>query len=149
MGSGTNMLPCGNIMFSNRFIPALFVWLCAMAVHGQCTVPGNLNLLNRSSNHIKVGFTSSATYHQVSYGTLSFNPGSGSQSAWITAKVYQANGLEASTGYDFYVRDSCSNGSVSAWSPYFAQSTLCGVAVIPWFESFDQACLTAGHEPPL
>jgi|TARA_B110000091_G_scaffold36910_1_gene39611 PKD repeat protein len=142
MGSGTNMLPCGNIMFSNRFIPALFVWLCAMAVHGQCTVPGNLNLLNRSSNHIKVGFTSSATYHQVSYGTLSFNPGSGSQSAWITAKVYQANGLEASTGYDFYVRDSCSNGSVSAWSPYFAQSTLCGVAVIPWFESFDQEAFT-------
>ncbi|MBT6234101.1 MAG: hypothetical protein HOI44_05545, partial [Flavobacteriales bacterium] len=88
-------------MFIKRFVPLLFVWLYAISMQGQCTVPGNLNLLNRSSNHIKVGFTSSATYHQVSYGTLSFNPGSGSQSAWITAKVYQANGLGASTGYDF------------------------------------------------
>lgn len=135
-------LPCHGIMFIQRFIPALFVWLYALSMQGQCAVPTSASLFNRSNSHIKISFSSSATYHQVSYGTLSFNLSNGNPSAWFTGLSFQANGLEASTGYDFYVRDSCSNGSVSAWSPYYANSTLCGVAVMPWFESFDQDAFT-------
>ena len=107
-----------------------------------CSLPSTVSLASRTTTSITISYASSAGYHQVEYGTLGFVVGNGNRSSWVSATTFLASGLEPSTGYDFYVRDSCSDGSVSAWTPYYATSTLCGVAVIPWFENFDQDQMT-------
>ena len=115
----------------------LGLWFSSAELHA-CNIPGNVSMSNRSGTSITINFSSSAPFHQVEYGTMGFAIGNGNRSTWASSTTFQATSLEPSTGYDFYVRDSCSDGTVSNWTSYYATSTLCGVALLPWFENFDQ-----------
>ena len=114
-----------------------------------CSTPSSVALASRTTNSITISYSASGAFHQIEYGTLGFALGNGQRSAWVTSPTFAANGLEPSTGYDFYVRDSCTDGSVSSWTPYYATSTLCGVAELPWFENFDQDQMTPQPAWPL
>src|SRR5690606_10430025 len=46
--------------------------------------------------------------------------------------------LRPSTGYEFYARQDCGDGDLSAWSGPFSFTTLCGiVTTFPYTENFD------------
>ncbi|MGA0818372.1 MAG: hypothetical protein ACO3PE_05535, partial [Schleiferiaceae bacterium] len=105
-----------------------------------CTTPSTLSLVTRTASSITVSVTPGNPFHQLEYGPLGFTPGSGTKTPWYTGLTRTVTGLSGSTGYDFYVRDSCANGQKSAWTSYHGYSTTCGTpATIPWFENFDQS----------
>ena len=109
----------------------------------QCANAPGLSSVSRTASSIGVVTPSNSAFHQIEYGPLGFVPGSGTLSPWFAGSSYTASGLSGSTGYDFYVRDSCSNGSKSPWSSYFGYATTCGSpASIPWVENVDQIHFT-------
>lgn len=109
----------------------------------QCANAPGLSSVSRTASSIGVATPSNSPFHQLEYGPLGFVPGSGTLSPWFAGSAYTVSGLSGSTGYDFYVRDSCSNGSKSPWSSYFGYATTCGTpASIPWVENFDQIHFT-------
>ena len=109
----------------------------------QCVNAPGLSSINRTASSIGVATPSNSPFHQLEYGPLGFVPGSGTLSPWFAGSSYTVSGLSGSTGYDFYVRDSCINGSKSPWSSYFGYATTCGTpASIPWVENFDQIFFT-------
>ena len=115
----------------------------------QCANAPGLSSVSRTASSIGVATPSNSPFHQLEYGPLGFVPGSGTLSPWFAGSAYTVSGLSGSTGYDFYVRDSCSNGSKSPWSSYFGYATTCSLpngnpapASIPWVENFDQIHFT-------
>ena len=115
----------------------------------QCVNAPGLSSINRTASSIGVATPSNSPFHQLEYGPLGFVPGSGTLSPWFAGSSYTVSGLSGSTGYDFYVRDSCINGSKSPWSSYFGYATTCTLpsgaaapASIPWVENFDQIHFT-------
>src|SRR5690606_18531732 len=46
------------------------------------------------------------------------------------------NGLQASSNYDFYVREICSRGDTSYWAGPFTFKTLIGIPYLETFETF-------------
>ena len=124
----------------SAFVATFLLWQAQPLL--ACNTPTTVSLASRTTTSITISYSASGTHHQIEYGTLGFALGNGTRSAWVTSPTFAATGLEPSTGYDFYVRDSCSDGTVSSWTPYYATSTLCGVAELPWFENFDQDQMT-------
>lgn len=114
-----------------------------------CTTPTTVGLASRTATSITISYSATGAFHQIEFGTLGFALGNGQRSAWTSSPTFLASNLEPSTGYDFYVRDSCTDGTVSSWTPYYATSTLCGVAELPWFENFDQDQMTPQPAWPL
>ncbi|NQW41440.1 MAG: hypothetical protein HQ466_05655, partial [Cryomorphaceae bacterium] len=115
----------------------------------QCASAPGLSWVSRTASSIGVVTPSNSPFHQIEYGPLGFVPGSGTLSPWFAGSSFTVSGLSGSTGYDFYVRDSCSNGSKSPWSSYFGYATTCSLpngnpapASIPWVENFDQIHFT-------
>ncbi len=127
----------------------LLAVLQSFGAAAQCVNAPGLSSVSRTASSIGVVTPSNSAFHQIEYGTLGFVPGSGTLSPWFAGSSYTASGLSGSTGYDFYVRDSCSNGSKSPWSSYFGFATTCSLpngnpapASIPWVENFDQIFFT-------
>jgi hypothetical protein len=127
----------------HRFLFALLLAAGTHAIAQPCFTVPSLNLVSRTPNSITVSTGSTSAFHRLEYGPLGFTPGSGTLTPWFATSSYVVNGLSGSTGYDFYIRDSCSNGSKSLWSSFFGYSTTCGSpASIPWVENFDQIFFT-------
>jgi len=126
-----------------RFLLILFAAFGTTAVAQPCSTTPSLSFVSRTANSITVSTGSTATYHRLEYGPLGFTPGSGTLTPWFTGNSYTINSLSGSTGYDLYVRDSCTNGNKSNWSSYVGYATNCqSPASIPWFENFDQIFFT-------
>ncbi len=87
-------------------------------------------------------------------GTISMNWTTGGATNWLvgyrpagstgaltivsaTTNPYVLGGLNASSTYDIYVKDSCGTGSVSDWTGPITYSTLCGLVTAPFSENFD------------
>lgn len=88
--------------------------------------------------------TGGATNWQIEYGPSGFTPSAG-QGTIVNANTNPFTlTLGASQVYDIYVRDSCGLGSVSAWAGPETVTMPCGIAVIPWLETFDGANWTPG-----
>lgn len=120
-------------------IQTLGAWcltLLAFQVMGQCPTPGALGTSTRTNSSITLYTNSSASFHRIKYGPVGFT-GPGTQTAWFAGASSTVSGLSSAMGYDFYVQDSCSNGSVSGWSTYHSDATQCGTASLPWSETFD------------
>ncbi|MEY3692865.1 MAG: hypothetical protein RL157_189, partial [Bacteroidota bacterium] len=111
-----------------------------------CSTAPGLSFVSRTPSSISVSTGSSSAFHRIEYGPLGFAPGSGTLTPWFSGNSYVINGLSGSTGYDLYLRDSCSNGSKSPWSGFNGYATSCSMppnntpvpATIPWVENFDQ-----------
>ena len=126
-----------------RFLIALLTLVGSSAFAQPCSTTPSLSLVTRTANSITVSTGSAAPFHRLEYGPLGFTPGSGTLTPWFSGNSYVVSSLSGSTGYDFYVRDSCANGNKSNWSSYVGYATTCqSPASIPWFENFDQIFFT-------
>ena len=103
----------------------------------NCPKPSLVVASNATPTTIQVDWTTGgATAWHIEYGPSGFTPGSGTIVA-VTAKPYTVTGLSPNTIYDFYVRDSCGIGAVSAWEGPAIDTTLCGIYTAPYTENFD------------
>jgi PKD repeat protein len=91
----------------------------------NCNAPTNLATSNPTGNSVDLSWNSSASAagSTIEYGPSGFTPGSGTFITNVTSP-YTVTGLLGATGYDFYVRDSCSWGGLSTWVGPVTDSTL-------------------------
>lgn len=108
-------------------------------IHEQptCPKPTNIAVANITGTTADVSWTTGgASNWQIEYGPAGFTPGSGTV-VQATTNPYTLTGLSPATGYDVYVRDSCSASDLSAWAgPEFFASG-CAVAIAPFSQNFD------------
>ncbi len=104
-----------------------------------CPKPSNLQAGTVTKNSISLSWTSGgASNWQIEYGSPGFQPGTGTIVNAGT-NPFTVTGLNASTYYEFYVRDSCSATDLSLWLGPILQATLCDTVAAPYFENFDIA----------
>ena len=110
-----------------------------------CPQPQALAGSNITANSVTLSWTTGgASNWQIEYGPTGFTPGTG-QGTIVNANTNPfVLSLGASQVYDIYVRDSCGVGNVSAWTGPETVTMPCGIAVIPWTETFDGANWTPG-----
>ena len=102
-----------------------------------CPAPTALAAANATTTSIDISWTSGgAANWQIEYGPVGFAPGTGTI-VNATSNPFTLTGLSPSSGYHVYVRDSCGQGSVSAWAGPLTANTACGTAVAPYFQNFD------------
>ena len=105
----------------------------------SCPKPKNLTASNPTLTSIDLSWTEmgSATTWEIEYGPMGFTQGTGTVET-ATTNPYTLNGLEASTGYDFYVRANCGGGDLSEFSAKHTAATACApVSTLPFTENFD------------
>ncbi len=103
----------------------------------NCPKPSALATGATTSTSIEVLWTTGgATNWHIEYGAVGFTPGTGT-TVVATTNPFIVTGLTPNTGYDFYVRDCCAVGSVSAWEGPISDTTNCGLFTAPYSENFD------------
>lgn len=104
-----------------------------------CVQPVNLNASGVTDTSANLSWvTGGATSWNIEYGPAGFTQGTGT--AFSTSNnPHTLNGLAGSTVYDFYVQDSCSDGSLSAWAGPFTFKTNCNSSPItlPFNDGFE------------
>lgn len=110
-----------------------------------CPQPQSLASSNITATSVTISWvTGGATDWQIEYGPSGFTPNVG-QGTIVNANTNPfVLSLGASQVYDIYVRDSCGVGNVSAWTGPISVTMPCGIAVIPWVETFDGPAWTQG-----
>lgn len=102
-----------------------------------CPVPSSLNVTASTANSVSLAWVSGgATSWQIEYGPVGFIQGAGT-TVTAASNPFTVTGLNASTTYDFYVRDVCGPSSTSSWVGPISGSTACGVITAPYAENFD------------
>ncbi len=115
-------------------------------IHEQpaCPKPSALSITNTSATSVTLSWTTGgSTNWQIQYGNAGFTLGTGTI-VNATTNPFNVTGLNSSTTYDFYVRDSCGVGSVSDWYGVATGSTDCLPVLAPFTENFDGSTWTAG-----
>jgi len=79
--------------------------------------------------------TGGAADWNISYGPFGFSPNSGTIVSTNT-NPFVLSGLNPSTQYHLYIRDSCGPGSVSLWVGPITIATLCGPVPAPYIQNF-------------
>ena len=79
-----------------------------------CLDPTNIVVSNVTNNSVDVSWTSSNSTSNIQYGPSGFTPGNGTWVFNVTSPS-TLTGLTAFTGYDIYVKDSCSANNTSNW----------------------------------
>ena len=122
-------------------------WIIAVTYGAAptCLAPTGLTLNYPTHNQVNVGWTTGgASNWQLKVGSVGFNPvGAGTWHASTTTN-YGITGLNASTTYDIYVRDSCGTGNSSLWVGPLTVTTLCAPTVAPTTENFDGTSWSTG-----
>lgn len=92
----------------------------------SCTAPTALGATNMTTSTADVYWTGGgATHFNVEYGMAGFTPGTGTVVA-SSNDTLTLSSLMAYTDYEFYVRDSCGVGNVSAYTGPGSFQTACG-----------------------
>jgi PKD repeat protein len=108
-------------------------------IHEQpsCPQPSALSTSGVTANSITLSWTTGgATNWQIEYGPIGFSQGAGTIINTNT-NPHLISGLNSSTSYDFYLRDSCSTIDQSAWIGPFTVTTSCLPTLAPYTENFD------------
>ena len=109
-----------------------------------CPKPSLLAASNVGASDVELSWSSGgASNWQIEYGIAGFSPGSGTL-VNVSSNPATISGLSSNTTYDFYLRDSCGAGDVSAWVGPLSATTLCAVFTAPYTESFDDSTWVAG-----
>ena len=104
-----------------------------------CLKPSALSTTASTQNSVTLSWTSGgASNWQIEYGQPGFTQGTGTLLSASTNPT-TISGLNPSSNYDFYLRDSCSATDLSEWIGPFTGSTLCGITVAPYVENFDNS----------
>ncbi|MBR5920106.1 MAG: fibronectin type III domain-containing protein [Bacteroidales bacterium] len=104
-----------------------------------CPKPKDLTASNPTLTSIDLSWLEmgSATTWEIEYGPMGFAQGTGTVET-ATTNPYTINGLEPSSGYDFYVRANCGGGDLSEFSTKTTAATACAlVSTMPFTEDFD------------
>jgi len=104
-----------------------------------CPKPKNLTASNPTTNSIDLAWNEmgTASAWEIEYGPMGFNQGEGTVIS-ASSNPFTVNGLEHSSGYDFYVRAVCSSSDISYWSSRCRTATACApVTSLPLIENFD------------
>jgi len=110
-----------------------------------CPQPQSVVSSNITTTTVTLAWTTGgATNWQIEYGPSGFTPGVGQGTIVNVPTNPYTLSLGASQVYDIYIRDSCGVGNVSAWTGPETVTMPCGIAVIPWVETFDGANWTPG-----
>ncbi len=105
----------------------------------SCPRPSALSATGATKNSITLSWTSGgASNWQIEYGSPGFTQGQGTLVA-ANSNPFTITGLNASTYYSFYLRDSCAVGDVSKWIGPIIAATSCDTVLAPYFENFDIA----------
>lgn len=110
----------------------------------SCPKPQLLNIVGKTNTSVTLQWvTGGATQWNIEYGSPGFAPGTGT---YITANSnpFTVTSLSASTGYEFYVRDSCGNGNSSEWVGPVGDTTDCNPVSAPYLEDFEGTSWTIG-----
>ena len=134
--SGTSIDPCASYGYGETED-----YDVTISAANPCPQPSSLALNTVSPISANLGWTlgCAETNWEVKVqaagtGTPSVAPGTG---VAVTTTSYAATGLNPSTNYEFYVRATCTPGSLySSWTGPFTFSTLL-VAPTPYSQSFD------------
>ncbi len=109
-----------------------------------CPRPSNLVATNVTANSITLSWTSGgANDWQIEYGPVGFTQGNGTIINTST-NPHVIPGLNSSTTYDFYVRDSCSTTDQSDWFGEVTVTTLCLPLLAPYTEDFEGSNFVPG-----
>lgn len=119
----------GNSLFVDDFL---------IEVPVTCFPPENIAVSEITSGTAYVSWdaVAPASLWDIEYGLSGFEPGSGTLLSGIADTFTAINGLEPGTGYDLYVRGSCTEDDPSVWAGPAAFTTLC-YAEVPWDEAFE------------
>ncbi|WP_170266295.1 PKD domain-containing protein [Phaeocystidibacter luteus] len=104
-----------------------------------CAPPNNLNVQSKTATSVTLNwFTSNSTPSaEIRY----VEAGQPISSATIintnSVRPFTVTGLNPSTTYLFWVRDSCQTGQRSPWIGPLSETTVCGVVNAPWTEGFE------------
>ena len=102
-----------------------------------CPAPTLFTATPLSGTSIQLAWiTGGAANWMIEYGPAGFTQGAGTLVAAAT-NPFTVTGLTSQTGYDFYVKDSCSASSTSAWEGPASALTLCGTLIAPYSEDFE------------
>jgi PKD repeat protein len=105
----------------------------------SCPKPTALTSTGVTKNSVTLSWTTGgATNWQIEYGPVGFFPGQGTLVV-ATTNPFTVTGLNASTYYSFFVRDSCAVGDVSSWVGPYTTPTSCDTVLAPYTENFDVA----------
>lgn len=88
-----------------------------------CPTPANISTTGIDTGKATINWTSTAAGHIIEYGNNGFVPGTGTTVSAIGASL-TLNNLDAAQTYTFYIKDSCSATSSSAWVGPFIFTTL-------------------------
>lgn len=88
-----------------------------------CATPQNITAGNIDTGAATISWTSNAGKHLIEFGNAGFTLGNGTQVSSTTASALLSN-LNAAQVYKFYVKDSCSAATASAWVGPFYFTTL-------------------------
>ncbi|RFC55461.1 GEVED domain-containing protein [Brumimicrobium aurantiacum] len=104
----------------------------------SCIPVSNIDSVNVSTTSVELGWTENngSSSWVIEYGVAGFSLGSGMQTS-VATNPYLVSGLIPSTEYDFYVLTDCGSGDSSFWQGPYSTFTDCGVAVAPFYQSFD------------
>lgn len=103
----------------------------------SCPKPNGLSIVSAGPNSVQLSWTSGgANNWQIEYGSPGFGQGTGTI-VNANSNPFTVTGLSPNTTYQFYVRDSCGAGDVSAWSNPVGGRTPCTVFSAPYTENFD------------
>lgn len=103
-----------------------------------CTAPNSFNVQSRTQTSVTLGWVSVGTAAtQIRY-VKSGDPISSATIVNVTgSSPTTISGLAPSTEYIFWVRDSCTAGTFSAWVGPLHTNTICGLISAPWSEGFE------------
>lgn len=110
----------------------------------SCPKPSALTINSSTVSSVTLGWTTGgATNWQIEYGPLGFTSGTGTI-VQATTNPFTVPGLNGSTSYDFYVRDSCGASDLSDWTGPIVGTTQCAPIPAPWVENFDGSNFVPG-----
>ena len=106
-----------------------------------CPKPTNVTSTVATTNSITLAWSEvgTATSWVITYGPTGFTPGTSvAMTETVYDNPYTVTGLNASTGYDFYIQSECGGGEYSSMSNVYTTATQCDIiSVLPLMENFD------------
>ncbi len=108
-------------------------------IHEQptCPQPSNLSVTSTNANSVTLSWTTGgATNWQIEYGPSGYTAGAGTI-VNASTNPFIITGLNSSSSYDFFVRDSCGVADVSFWVGRATGTTSCLPLLAPFNETFD------------
>src|SRR5690606_22924905 len=125
---------------------AWYYWLDDFVVEllPSCIEPSALTATNLTYSSADLSWTSDGTAFDIKWDTSGFDVETEGTLVEDFENGATLSGLDSNTTYEFYVRNNCGGGDLSAWAGPYAFTTLLAPATIPWMEAFATTAIPTG-----